>query len=176
MKRLYLIALFIIVSLAATAQENGNRDAQNRIVRGPYETNRFFDNIFVGVAGGVNIYFGEHDSYGKFGKRMAPALDIHVGKWFTPSIGARVGYSGLQAKGWTTARHQIRKGCRRKHVQGEIRRIVPACRCNVELLERREPATRRPAPGISYPSSELVGRVPTATTPTTTKSASTQVC
>ena len=90
MKRLYLIALFIIVSLAATAQENGNRDAQNRIVRGPYETNRFFDNIFVGVAGGVNIYFGEHDSYGKFGKRMAPALDIHVGKWFTPSIGARV--------------------------------------------------------------------------------------
>ena len=35
-------------------------------------------------------------------------------------------------------RHQIRKGCRRKHVQGEIRRIVPACRCNVELLERRE--------------------------------------
>ena len=39
----------------------------------PYETNRFFDNIFVGVAGGVNIYFGEHDSYGKFGKRMALA-------------------------------------------------------------------------------------------------------
>ena len=36
MKRLYLIALFIIVSLTATAQENGNRDAQNRIVRGPY--------------------------------------------------------------------------------------------------------------------------------------------
>ena len=110
MKRLYLIALFIIVSLTATAQENGNRDAQNRIVRGPYETNRFFDNIFVGVAGGVNIYFGEHDSYGKFGKRMAPALDVHVGKWFTPSVGARVGYSGLQAKGWTTAGTKYAKG------------------------------------------------------------------
>ena len=85
------------------AQENGNRDAQNRIVRGPYETNRFFDNIFVGVAGGVNLYFGENDSEGKFGKRLAPAMDIHVGKWFTPSIGARVGYAGLQAKGWTSA-------------------------------------------------------------------------
>lgn len=78
-------------------------DAQNRIVRSPYETNRLFDNIFVGVAGGINLYFGEHDSQGKFGKRLAPALDIHVGKWFTPSIGARVGYTGLQAKGWTTA-------------------------------------------------------------------------
>ena len=93
MKRLYIIALFVFASGFASAQENGNRDAQNRIVRGPYETNRFFDNIFVGVAGGVNLYFGENDSEGKFGKRLAPAMDIHVGKWFTPSIGARVGWA-----------------------------------------------------------------------------------
>ena len=103
MKHLYIIVLFVFAGGVASAQENGNRDAQNRIVRGPYETNRFFDNVFVGVAGGVNLYFGENDSEGKFGKRLAPALDIHVGKWFTPSIGARVGYAGLQAKGWTTA-------------------------------------------------------------------------
>ena len=103
MKRLYIIALFVFAGGFASSQENGNRDAQNRIVRGPYETNRFFDNIFVGVAGGVNLYFGENDSEGKFGKRLAPAMDIHVGKWFTPSIGARVGYAGLQAKGWTSA-------------------------------------------------------------------------
>ena len=86
MKRLYLIALFALVCGGASAQENGNRDAQNRIVRGPYETNRFFDNVFVGVAGGVNLYFGENDSEGKFGKRLAPAMDIHVGKWFTPAV------------------------------------------------------------------------------------------
>lgn len=83
MKRLYIIALFVFASGFASAQENGNRDAQNRIVRGPYETNRFFDNIFVGVAGGVNLYFGENDSEGKFGKRLAPAMDIHVGKWLS---------------------------------------------------------------------------------------------
>ena len=71
-------------------------------MRGPYETNRFFDNIFIGVAGGVNIYHGENDSYGKFGKRLAPALDVNVGKWFTPSVGARIGYSGINAKGWTS--------------------------------------------------------------------------
>ena len=80
MKRLYIIALFVFAGGFASAQENGSRDAQNRIVRGPYETNRFFDNIFVGVAGGVNLYFGENDSEGKFGKRLAPAMDIHVGK------------------------------------------------------------------------------------------------
>ena len=78
MKRLYIIALFVFASGFASAQENGNRDAQNRIVRGPYETNRFFDNVFVGVAGGVNLYFGENDSEGKFGlspwKALPPAL------------------------------------------------------------------------------------------------------
>ena len=38
------------------AQENGNRDAENKIVRGPYETNRFGDNWFIGVAGGINLF------------------------------------------------------------------------------------------------------------------------
>ena len=96
-----LTASLALVAAGVMAQENGNRDEQNRVVRGPYETNRFFDNIFIGVAGGVNIYHGENDSYGKFGKRLAPALDVNVGKWFTPSVGARIGYSGINAKGWT---------------------------------------------------------------------------
>lgn len=97
-----LTASLALVAAGVMAQENGNRDEQNRVVRGPYETNRFFDNIFIGVAGGVNIYHGENDSYGKFGKRLAPALDVNVGKWFTPSVGARIGYSGINAKGWTS--------------------------------------------------------------------------
>ena len=96
-----LTAALALASTGVMAQENGNRDANNKIVRGPYETNRFFDNIFIGVAGGVNIYHGENDAYGSFGKRLAPALDINVGKWFTPSVGARIGYSGINAKGWT---------------------------------------------------------------------------
>ena len=97
-----LTASLALVAAGVMAQENGNRDEQNRVVRGPYETNRFFDNIFIGVAGGVNIYHGENDSYGKFGKRLAPALDVNVGKWFTPSVGARIGYSGINANGWTS--------------------------------------------------------------------------
>ena len=96
-----LIAVLALASTGVVAQENGNRDEQNRIVRGPYETNRFFDNIFIGVGGGVNIYHGENDSYGKFGKRLTPALDLNVGKWFTPLVGVRIGYSGISAKGWT---------------------------------------------------------------------------
>lgn len=96
-----LTAFLALAAASVMAQEDGNRDANNRIVRGPYETNRFFDNIWIGVAGGVNIYHGENDSYGKFGDRLAPAIDVNVGKWITPSVGLRLGYSGLNAKGWT---------------------------------------------------------------------------
>ncbi len=105
-----LTAALALAAAGVMAQENGNRDAQNKVVRGPYETNRFFDNIFIGVAGGVNIYHGENDSYGSFGKRLAPALDINVGKWITPSVGLRIGYSGINAQGWTSGQTIFAKG------------------------------------------------------------------
>lgn len=104
MKKILFPAVCVLLASGAFAQENGNRDAENRIVRGPYETNRFFDNIIFNIGGGVNIYHGENDSYGSFGKRLAPAIDFSVSKWVTPSLGLRLGYSGVQAKGWTLGR------------------------------------------------------------------------
>lgn len=65
------------------------------------ETNRFWDNTFISVGGGAQIYFGDHDKQAKFGERIAPALDVALGKWFTPGVGVRVAYSGLQQRGAT---------------------------------------------------------------------------
>lgn len=65
------------------------------------ETNRFWDNCFVTVGAGAQIYLGDHNHQCKFGDRISPALDVAVGKWFTPGIGARLAYSGLTAKGAT---------------------------------------------------------------------------
>ena len=36
-----------------------------------------------------------------FGKRISPTLNVSVGKWFTPGLGLRLQYSGLQARGFT---------------------------------------------------------------------------
>lgn len=65
------------------------------------ETNRFWSNWFISAGGGVNLYFGDHDKQVKFGKRLAPAVDVAIGKWFTPGIGVRFAYSGLSVKGAT---------------------------------------------------------------------------
>lgn len=91
-----LVAVAMTASPALNAQENGNRDENGKIVRGPYETNRFGDNWFLGIGGGVNMYL--EDGYkGNIG----PSLDANLGKWFTPSVGMRIGYSGLNSRFWS---------------------------------------------------------------------------
>lgn len=66
-----------------------------------FEAGGFKDNWFIGIGGGVNLYMGEHDRQVKFMNRLAPAMDVYVGKWFTPSVGFRVAYSGGQGFGAT---------------------------------------------------------------------------
>lgn len=104
MKRLYLIlgaAALVAVSLTASpalnAQENGNRDENGKIVRGPYETNRFGDNWFIGAGGGINILWNE----GYDNVKISPSIDANFGKWFTPSVGMRVGYQGFSTQIWS---------------------------------------------------------------------------
>ena len=98
MKRLYyfigaaaLVAVAMTASPALKAQENGNRDENGKVVRGPYETNRFGDNWFIGAGGGVNIFLNEG-----YDPVIGPSIDANLGKWFTPSVGMRVGYQGFK--------------------------------------------------------------------------------
>ena len=88
----FAVAGLLGFSLSAVAQENANRDENGNIVRGPYHTNKASDNWFIGIGGGINSYLDKENGIGNLG----PALDINVGKWFTPSVGARIGYRGLK--------------------------------------------------------------------------------
>lgn len=91
-----LAAVALTASPAVNAQENGNRDEYGKIVRGPYQTNRFGDNWFIGAGGGINVFL--NDGYKT---NIGPSIDAGVGKWFTPAIGMRVGYSGLNTNYWS---------------------------------------------------------------------------
>ncbi len=88
-----LAAVALAASPAVNAQENGNRDEYGKVVRGPYETNRFGDNWFIGVGGGINGFWTDG-----YKMKIAPNIDAGFGKWFTPSVGMRVGYSGFTTK------------------------------------------------------------------------------
>ena len=93
MKKLVLLAIVLLSSVFVYAQE---ATTVEKTKRGPYLTNRFFDNWFVSFSYGGQIYIGETDEHDALGRRIGSAMDISLGKWITPSVGVRAQYSGLQ--------------------------------------------------------------------------------
>jgi hypothetical protein len=88
-----LVLASLLFSVNAFAQENNNRDENGETVRGPYETNKAGDNMFIAIAGGANFVWEPGQGIGNFGI----ATDLNLGKWFTPAIGMRIGWHGLKA-------------------------------------------------------------------------------
>ena len=87
-----LAAASFLFSFNAFAQEDGNRDADGKVVRGPFVTNSVFDNTFIGLGAGVNSVAERQFGLGKMGL----ATDVNFGKWFTPTVGLRAGWHGLK--------------------------------------------------------------------------------
>lgn len=58
----------------------------------PLLDNKFFDNIFLSLGGGVNMLTEDHISRAGF----TPVVDLNIGKWITPSFGLRLGIQGME--------------------------------------------------------------------------------
>jgi len=72
------------------AQENGNRDENGKVVRGPYETNKFGDNWFIETGFGITSYIGGPDH--NYQTPIHPNFNLNFGKWITPSVGVRIAF------------------------------------------------------------------------------------
>lgn len=94
MKKFFTVLAVLSISAAAFAQEDGNRDANGKIVRGPYETNSFWDNWGIGVSGGVN-FIGD----GNVKPGVGGNVELNISKYFTPCYGVRLGFQGITARG-----------------------------------------------------------------------------
>ena len=107
MKKILLIAAALFVGAVSFAQET-NLDAEGNVQYGPYETNKFLDNWFVG--GGLGLATTSDGPWiigkvlnkggyqiGNFTNTTGfPFMgEIFVGKWFDPVYGARVALNGL---------------------------------------------------------------------------------
>lgn len=105
-KRTFIAVLGLVAASTAFAQESVQSAGATESVeystdKYKVETNSFWDNWFISIGAGGQMYFGDHDKQVSFGERISPALDIAVGKWFSPEIGVRLMYNGLSAKGAT---------------------------------------------------------------------------
>ena len=55
-------------------------------------------NWFIEVKGGASAFLGSPIGCGDVFDRVKPALQVELGKWFTPAIGGRIGFQGLSFK------------------------------------------------------------------------------
>ena len=95
-------AASLLLTVNANAQEDNNRDENGKVVRGAYETNKAFDNVFISVSAGVNsVLTGEltPSTWGNLGMET----ELNFGKWFTPAVGARIGWQGL----WNESKDEL---------------------------------------------------------------------
>ena len=103
MKKILMLLAFAGVAAASSAQQVTVTETEVIEVQDKYQvlTNPFWSNWFFSIGGGAQVLYGNGDNAGEFKDRISPVLNVAVGKWFTPGLGLRLQYSGLQAKGFS---------------------------------------------------------------------------
>lgn len=85
-----VVASMLVAANVANAQESKQCDQSTCTKEEKaIQLNKFKDNWFIGIGGGINTYYGNHTSYVPFGRRISPTFSVQVGKWFSPFIGFR---------------------------------------------------------------------------------------
>lgn len=116
MKKYFILSVLMSLGLnmdASVSQNNniGNIDNNENIqelvesqsLQPTYLTNitegsNFGSNWFLELKGGMSAFLGSPIGCGDMFDRMKPAVQVGLGKWFTPAIGGRIGFQGLQFK------------------------------------------------------------------------------
>ena len=95
-KSIFAIACALFLGQSMVAQ-----NAEVTYVEDPTQgviENRFRDNWFIGVEGGISFLNNNHGSNVDFKDRIAPAAELTFGKWFSPKFGLRADLNWFQSK------------------------------------------------------------------------------
>ena len=106
MKKTFILLFVAILPLLASAQKEEVKvtvvEEESTAPWRGFVTNGFWDNWFISIGAGGQVYFGEYDSKDDFGRRITPTFDFSVGKWLMPTLGVRAQVGGFTLKGLTT--------------------------------------------------------------------------
>ncbi|MBD8389785.1 OmpA family protein [Dysgonomonas sp. BGC7] len=92
MKKVSLLLVLVFAAITMSAQESGFSTKPGRNTT--FADNGFWDNWFIGIGAGANVYLGDNDSDAKFLSRPTVAPQLQFGKWFNPYIGGRFKFTG----------------------------------------------------------------------------------
>lgn len=74
------------------------RTLESTYHKGVFVTSPWNGNWFVSLQGGARAFIGKPVGCADLFDRIKPTISASLGKWFTPQIGARIGYGGWQFK------------------------------------------------------------------------------
>ena len=103
MKKIIIASLCAMALSAVPAQANPQTEevSETVVVVEQQQNKSFWNGFFVAAGAGGQLLFADHDVRASFGQRLAPAIDVYIGKWFNPVIGLRLGVTGFNVKGAT---------------------------------------------------------------------------
>ena len=98
-----LLLFCVSGNLSASAIEDYSNGASNspRYAdrSGNYEAGSFWQHWFIGASGGGLIYFADHAKQAELKDRLSYGGEGSLGKWWSPYIGTRVGFSMQKLRG-----------------------------------------------------------------------------
>ncbi|EEI93442.1 OmpA family protein [Sphingobacterium spiritivorum ATCC 33300] len=103
MRIISLLFIALCISLTGYSQQTIRKDTTVVTDNNRYKviTNTFWSNWFLGAGAGAQVYFGDHNKQAPLSENLTPHFGLHLGKWFSPGLGLRLGAGGYQIKGLT---------------------------------------------------------------------------
>lgn len=93
-----MIMQVILVIIKNIQYDTEQKTLQPTYLSNITESSNLGSNWFLELKGGVSSFLGSPIGCGDVIDRTKPVLQVGLGKWFSPSVGGRVGYQGLQFK------------------------------------------------------------------------------
>jgi outer membrane protein OmpA-like peptidoglycan-associated protein len=105
-RRLFLLAGLFLVCAVGSASAQHERSSPKSILSDSLfyyhgSVDNFWRHWFIQAGGGGRMYFGDHNRQMKFKDRVSAGGEMHIGKWWSPLVGTRVGYSYQSVLGAT---------------------------------------------------------------------------
>ena len=100
MRKAFITITILALGITSFAQ-NEPAAGLEKASKQKYMINGFWDNWFITLDAGAQMYFGESDNLGSFTDRLTPAFSLSAGKWITPVIGLRAQVTGFNLIGYT---------------------------------------------------------------------------
>ena len=66
-----------------------------------FKKNKATDNVFISLAGGANVLFGDLNGNAELMDRIAPSGAISVGKWYNPYLAFRLQVNGGKMRNYS---------------------------------------------------------------------------